>query len=627
MTLVSLHRTLIAMLLLATATAGCRGGFEPEPEVDSSSLRSLPAGDVVGFTGRYGSHAWRGIPYAEPPVRELRWRAPRPAARWEGAREALATGTACSQFASVFAGEGRDATGVIGSEDCLYLDVWAPSFAPDQVPSGEARLPVMFWIHGGGNSIGRAGFYDGGNLAATHDLVLVAINYRLGPFGWFRHESLRGEGTTPADRSGNFGTLDMVLALEWVQQNISAFGGDPNNVTIFGESAGGTNVLSMMLASRARGLFHRAIIQSGGMGSSSPAEGEDWSDDPEPGHPHSASEILAALLVRDGSAPDRGAAVAHLQSMDTDELEAYLRAKSHQEILAAYVGDEFSMEGMLGFPAVFRDGEVLPTRPAIEQLASGAYNQVPVILGTNRDENKLFMAFDPNLVHWRFGLFPRALDADSYQAQSEHQANAWKARSVDRPAALMRAVQGPSVYAYRWDWDDEPSVPFLYDGGEMIGAGHGLEIAFAFGHWDLGPDSNLLFGDGSREGREVLSAQMMSYWAEFAYSGSPGRGREGELPEWRAWDDSSPDAPKYAVLDTPEDGGVRLASRTYTMRDVVADLLEDSRLDGARQKCGVLRNLTDWDYLSREDYAAAGGALCGSYAFEEYPWADVAVRE
>jgi para-nitrobenzyl esterase len=125
-------------------------------------------------------------------------------------RDALATGNACPQFASPFSGEGRGAKGIVGDEDCLYLDVYAPRAEPGAAARGTRGLPVMLWIHGGGNSIGRAGFYDGGNLAATHDVVVVAINYRLGPFGWFRHAALRGEGTSAAARSGNFGTLDSI---------------------------------------------------------------------------------------------------------------------------------------------------------------------------------------------------------------------------------------------------------------------------------------------------------------------------------------------------------------------------------------------------------------------------------
>ena len=616
-------RVSVALLPLVALVVAC-GGPAP-PAVDTTSKRSLASGEVVGFTGSYGSHVWRGIPYAAPPVGELRWRAPRPVPNWEGVHQALATGSACPQFASVFSGEGRGATGIIGEEDCLYLDVYAPRVAASRVPTGDQQLPVMLWIHGGGNSIGRAGFYDGGNLATTGEVVVVAINYRLGPLGWFRHAALLDGEPTAADRSGNFGTLDTIRALEWVQENIAAFGGDPGNVTVFGESAGARNVLSLMLSKRASGLFHRAVMQSGGFGSSTLDEAERFTDDATPGDSRSSNEILARLLVRDGSTASQETAKLRIAAMAPPEQAAYLRGKSHQELLEAYLEGGDSLEGMIGFPQHFRDGTVLPSDEPRALLARGEYNQVPVILGTNRDENKLFLAFDPTLVRWRLGLFPQALDEDRYQAQSDHQANAWKARSVDGPAAVMRAIQGPTVYAYRWDWDEEPGLPLLYDGAKLFGASHGLEISFVFGHWDVGPDTMMLFGSGNREEREALSAQMMSYWAEFAYSGSPGRGRAGDLMEWPAWDDSDAESPRYIVLDTAADGGLHLASETFTLERVVGDLLVDPRLPTARSRCSVLRNLTEWEYLSIEQYAAT--QVCQDYAYEAYPWPEVALRE
>ena len=621
--------TTLALLALAACIAACRGNSPPTTA--DTSRRSLPAGELVGFEGSYGSHVWKGIPYAAPPVGALRWRAAKPAPRWEGVREALATGAACPQFASVYAGEGRGATGVIGDEDCLTLDVYAPRLEPGEVPTGDRRFPVMVWIHGGGNSIGHADFYDGGKLAATHDLVVVAIQYRLGPLGWFRHASLRGEDTSEAERSGNFGTLDTIRALEWVRDNVAAFGGDPGNVTIFGESAGGRNVFSLLLSPLAEGLFHRAILQSPGLGGSNPDEAENFADAPTPGGPtswpNSSNEVLAKLLVSDGSVADRESALAHIASMDGAEVAAYLRAKSARELLHVHVDDPDTFQGgMIGFSGTIRDGSVLPSEAEMESLARGAYHQVPVIFGTNRDENKLFMIFDPSLVRWRLGIIPRlVVTQERYDALSDHHAHAWKARSVDVPAALMRAVQGPSVYAYRWDWDEEPRLPFLFDGGKLTGAAHGLEIPFVFGHWDLGPDTFLLFGSGSLEGRVVLSAQMMSYWAEFAYTGSPGRGRGGDLLEWPAWDDSSPEAPKYIVFDTPQGGGLELASKTFDMNRVVSELLADARLATARDRCGMLRELTAWQYLSQERYAST--PACRDYAYQAFPWPDVALGD
>ncbi len=184
----------IAAFVVALGAHGCA---RPQPErhvADPGSRRVTRSGEVVGFQGRYGAHVWLGIPYAKPPVGALRWRAPQPAEPWTGTRQALALGAACTQFGNPTTVEHVKAGKPMGSEDCLYLNVYAPQFAQTAVPAGEARLPVMVWIHGGGNTIGEAGFYDGGNLAVTERVIVVTTNYRLGPFGWFRHAALDGDG-------------------------------------------------------------------------------------------------------------------------------------------------------------------------------------------------------------------------------------------------------------------------------------------------------------------------------------------------------------------------------------------------------------------------------------------------
>jgi para-nitrobenzyl esterase len=607
----------LALLLGIVLTTGC--AQEALLVADPESARSLPAGDVVGGIGRYGSHTWLGIRYAQPPLGELRWRAPRAAPRRQEVQQALQPADPCPQYASPFAGSEREASGVVGKEDCLTLDVWAPRLDP--VAAREAKLPVMVWIHGGGQSIGSSSFYDGGNLAATHDLVVVAVQYRLGPLGWLRHAALR-TGVDPIEASGNFGTLDLILALGWVRENIAGFGGDPGNVTIFGESAGGTNVMSLLLTRSARGLFHRAILQSPGFSSEEPRFAEDFHDADEPGHVNSANELIARLLIADGEAGDREEARTKLRGLSLHEVADWLRSKSPAELLAGYPDSD----GMLFFPSLFRDGVVQPREAPLAAIEQGDYAQVPVMLGTNRDENKLFMAFDPELASWRFDLFPVPNDPERYQAQAEAQARAWKARGVDAPARAMHAAQGDSVYAYRWDWDEEPRVPGLYDGGFVIGAAHGLEIPFVFGHWDVGPETFSLFNALNRGGREALSAAMMSYWAEFAYNGSPARGRARDLPEWSAWDGTSESAPKYAVLDTEEGGGIRMASETWTLERVVGHVLADPRLESVRDRCAVLASLARWEDLSAEAYATAGDATCKDFALDAYPWAEFATR-
>ncbi|MEE9609178.1 MAG: carboxylesterase family protein, partial [Myxococcota bacterium] len=420
--------------------------------------------------------------------------------------------------------------------------------------------------------------------------------------------------------SGNFGSLDQIQALEWVARNISAFGGDPGNVTIFGESAGGKNVVALLVSPLARGLFHRAIVQSGSTGAVSIAEAEHFSDDADPGHEFSSNEVIATLRVRDGSAADRAAARAQLARIDGDTLAARLRAKSPWEILAAYRAEP--EEALSDVPDVFRDGTVLPREPMLARLSrADGYNRVPLMLGTNRDENKVFMAFDPTWAELWLGVVPRPLDEARYEISAEYRSKAWKATGADEPAALLRSVQGPSVYVYRFDWDEQPALPWIVDLSKVLGAAHGFEIPFVFGHWDLGPQSGILFGPWNAEGRDALSRQMMSYWSEFAYAGAPGRGRRGELPEWSAWDDSSPTSPRFMQLDTPAGGGLRMSAEAITVAELLEAVDRDPRLATQRERCRIYWELTRWSRLmSEEEYAQAGAAGCRAYPYALYPW-------
>ena len=618
----------IALALLA-ALAGCVAFFlrnqlfatAPAPPelprvVDPTSQRSLPGGgEVVGYTGRYGSHVWLGIPYAEPPVGERRWRAPTPAASWSGTREALAFGAHCPQIASFLAGVADAPAGSIsGSEDCLYLNVYSPRMEPSA--AAQAKLPVMVWIHGGGNVVGLADFYDGGRLAQGQDVIVVTLHYRLGPFGWFRHAALR-EDASPAEQSGNFATLDLMRALEWVRENAASFGGDPGNVTIFGESAGGTNVFTLLLSPLASGLFQRAIAQSGGVGMMTPAAAENFRDDPEPGDPGSSNEVLARLLVADGKATDAVSAKAVLASMSETEVAGLLRSRTPEQIFAAYPHE--TDEGMIAVPTVFADGVVLPTEDALARFARpDGWNRVPVIAGTNRDEQKLFMLLNPLYTRQWFGLLPRVRDPQLYLAAADARSAMWKATGADGPVGAMWATQ-PNGFVYRFDWDEEPSL-LGTDLGVYLGAAHGFEIPFVFGHWDIGRQGNVIFAAANQAGREALSDQMMSYWANFARTGDPGRGRRGELPAWAAWD-GRPQTHKYLILDTEAGGGVRMGSEPVTVESVLASVDADPRLATQRDRCFVYRELARWGGAwGQQQYPTAGREGCAAYPFDAFPW-------
>ena len=554
-------KTLMVVTLLSFIACS-----DEQPQSDNQANADTqvvsPSGPIIGFTGQYGDNAYLGIPFAEPPVGPLRWSAPVTAAPWSEPLNATQFGNACPQIGSQLGGATNpdDFGKPIGHEDCLFLDVYTPG-------QTEELLPVMVWIHGGGNTIGQTGFYNGGNLATTHNVIVVNVQYRLGPFGWFLHPAL-ADSKNPENGSGNYGTLDLIQSLKWVKNNIAAFGGDPDNVTIFGESAGGTNVYSLMLSPLARGLFHKAISQSGSLFTTSAALAQNFVDDNNPGHRSSSSEIITRLLIADGEADDRAAARKKLKAMSNPEITEYLRNKPTWELFNTYIADG----GLLGpdNPRVIADGYVLPKGDPLKRLRDvNQYNAVPAILGTNREEMKIFMTFNPDRVTSLFGLPLWVKDSDDYQTRSLFAAKAWKRRGVDDPAMAM-AGRSP-VYAYRWDWNQEGTAMGFIDLTEILGASHGLEIPFVFGHWNLGELSDILFTEDNLPGRDELSNAMMSYWAQFAYTGNPGRGRNGKLAQWKLWD-SAPSGERTLLLNTKDHKGIRMSDILVNRSHIFAEL-------------------------------------------------------
>ena len=584
---------------------GC-GDEAPAPEPDPSSRRSLEQGLLVGFASPiHAAHVWKGIPFAAPPTGPLRWRAPRPPAPWEGRFEALTAGEPCVQFAA----RGEE---VRGSEDCLTLDVYAPRFAASEVPHGTARLPVMVWIHGGGNTMGDASVYDGSRLAAEHDVIVVSIQYRLGVFGWLAHRALRASATNAEDASGNFGTLDTIRALEWVRDNISAFGGDPGAVTVFGESAGGINVYALLLSPRASGLFQRAISQSGILMSVAMEEAENFADDSEtPGATGSSSEILLALMLADGRADDRAHAKRLLSKLSESEIEAYLRGKSAAELLRTFSSG--SMGGMYQSPYVFRDGHVIERAESLQALATlGLHNAVPTIAGSNRDETRLFALFaSPHLTRL-FGLPFRLNDPGRFERSGYYSSLAMKAQCVDEPLAALSSGGRRDIWGYRFDWDEQGKLLWL-DFSELLGAAHAVEILFVFGFMDLGRWTDTAFADPVSA--EALSKRIRSYWANFAHTGDPGRGEDGELPRWEPWG-PEPDAPKFLLLDSEVDGGLRMSSETVTVSEVRQRLESDPRVSGDEERCQLFADMVTYsERFTPEDYASFAGGLCSSFPY------------
>ena len=569
------------------------------PIADVSSERLLSGGGVVGFAAAHETHAWLGIPYARAPVGALRWRAPQAAAAWVDTLDALAFGPSCPQLspapAPVSVGA-QEEEGHTGDEDCLSLNVWAPRREPEVVTAADP-MPVIVWLHGGGNRRGTASSsrFDGARLAGSQGVVVVSLNYRLGPLGWLAHPALRSEAGDPFEASGNFGLLDQIEALRWIRDNIAEFGGDPRNVTIMGASAGATDVFALSLAPPARGLFHRVIAQSGSTDAVSRAAAENALDATPPGERHASAEIVVRLLERAGVVPDREAARGYAADLAPEDLLAFLRGLPAEEILDAYRSPENPAE--LDVPTLIRDGALLPTGDWLEEIRAGRFARVPVLLGSNRDEMKRFLSQDPDHVQEGLGVFYRIRDREDYLRRARLHSDLWAVRAVTEPARALSETNFSPVFADRFDWAALPRI-FGQDMSALLGAAHGFELPFVFGTFDLGDPlkNRLLFTEETQAERERLAERMMAYWATFAREGRPGRGGREDLPEWLPWA-SGDGGGTTLLLDSEADGGVRLATTQVTREQVIASVDAEPGLDQA-EKCALLFDLfhrdPDW---------------------------------
>ena len=483
------------------ATTAADGGLGPIVQTALGTLEGEHADaeqEVLVF---------RGVPYAEPPVGDSRWRPPAPAAAGDGTRSATEFGPACWQQrtepSSIYHRGDLDR-----SEDCLSLNLWTAATDP-----ADAR-PVMVWFHGGGHNrgVGSAKLFDGTALARK-GVVLVTINYRLGPFGFFAHPALTAESSHAS--SGNYGLLDKIAALEWVRDNIAAFGGDPGNVTIFGQSAGSWSVCYLMASPLARGLFHKAIGHSGGClggGRATLTEGVGAGRSA-----HAFGLDAANQLGVQGDGP--GAAAA-------------LRALPAEQVLTT------------GTPGVAIDGWVIP-KPAAEIFAAGEHNDVPVIVGSLADEGTTLYAGMEALpraelaaaITEEYGAQAEAVLA-AYAADIEDSTKgARQAIAADRTfawemRAWARAVEAAGNMAYLYFFSHAPPLFHLYtpadpevempDVPNGYGAYHSGDLAYAFGN-------TRLVGINWTDWDHELSDAITTYWVNFATTGNP---NAADLPAW-----------------------------------------------------------------------------------------------
>ena len=580
------------------------------------TARKLKQGMITG-SDEGASFNWKGIAFAEPPTGALRWRAPRPAAAWEGTRSATEFRSACFQPGGLFGGSDETWS---GSEDCLYLNVWSPALTKDEALT--QKLPVMMWIHGGANVIGSTDSYDPSQLVEKHQVIVVTVPYRMSSLGWFRHPAFRQDGTSQADQSGNYGTLDTILALNWIKENITSFGGDVDNVTIFGESAGGHNVIALFASPLASGLFDKVIMQSGIVSVPALAAAENYYPDSYISDAISGREVINELLIQDGQANNREQAKEIQDAMALEDIARFARNKTPTELLSA---ERAARPRKAGMTRAFPDGHVIRSEGIEASFTASQVPRTPIILGTNRDESKLFNAMNPRLVTWGeagglysvIGRMPlEILRPAYYDAISEYGSEFWKLRAADRPASQLVDSGHSDTFVYRFDWDELPEINNV-DYARLIGAGHALELLFLFGTaLDSTLVKQLVVRDSHPEAK-ILSEQMQSYWAEFAYTGAPGRGRNGDLPMWSQWS-NEPGAAKTMILDSASDGGLTMLDVAYSEAHLLDRLATDSRLT-AREQCETLFGLSysSDDDISSESWNSFADGTCSGLDYSE----------
>ena len=535
--------------------------------LDDNSV-STSSGVVQGVEKR-NIIIYEDIPYAKPPVGYLRWKAPRRIT--VPVEIAPKENNFCIQRPSNLGGADGEGP-YVGTEDCLYLDITVPK------KQNEKNLPVMFWIHGGGNTSGLKDLYDFSKMVSRHDVIVVRINYRLGPFGWFSHPAIQSfqDGD---DKTSNFGTLDIIMALEWVNKNIENFGGDSENITIFGESAGGHNVLSLLVSKKAKGLFHKAISMSGYTTTIS-VENAFKSDKKSSTYNYSSSKIVEKLTSRfnlnnfQGNTTNSKIREMLLTISAEDFFEPYTERASYDEI-----------------PLMTADGIVIPMVGIKKALSDPNHvNKVPTIAGSNRDEVKLWLATATYFVDLDYSLIGSILripkvelsDKESFEAFNFYRSSAWKIRGVDGPLTSLSNAGNKSLYAYRYDWDDHRRH-VIADFKELIGAAHATEIPLLTGNMDLVggyPLSDFIYPPSVS--KRYTSKNMMKLWTNFAKKGYPGESTNNVKWEpYLAGNNSS----NFLVLDKKRN--LKMMYDNISFLSLTDMLIKDQRVNEL-EKCVIL---------------------------------------
>ena len=512
---------------------------------------------------------WDDIPYAKPPIGQLRWKAPRTINNTKNIILPKENNY-CVQRPSSLGGPGGEGL-FVGTEDCLYLDISAP------VRKKSELLPVMFWIHGGGNTSGLKDLYDFNKMVKKHNVIVVRINYRLGPFGWFYHPSIQ-DFQTDIDKTSNFGTLDIIAALNWVKKNIIHFGGDPNNVTIFGESAGGHNVFSLLVSNKSKGLFHKAISMSGYTTTIKPQDAYKQNKKSSTSS-HTSSEIIKKII------------------RELDEGKEIYSNKEIRDVLLSLTTKDFfkhyaDRESYEEIPLLTSDNIVIPQIGLRAALYEKEFvNNVPTIAGSNRDEVKLWLASAEYFVELEYSAIGSALkipnvrlkDKEAFEAFNYYRSSAWKIRGVDVPLKGLHTAGNNDLYAYRYDWDDHRRY-VVADFKELIGAAHATEIPLLAGNAKLVggyPLSDLIYPAG--KSKFYLSRNMMRFWANFAKYGEPGKSTNSV--SWEPIVDDGKLGTSFILLDSKQN--LKNVSNSNTFKSLAEELYLDERVNNL-EKCVIL---------------------------------------
>ncbi len=517
----------LMFLSFAVLLASCT---RPSPAL--SDQVTIETGTLKGVT-QDGVTAFKGVPYAAPPVGDLRWQPPQPAADWSGIRDASAYGPDCKQLP--FPGDAAP-LGVESSEDCLYTNVWRPA-----EPASE-KLPVMIWFYGGGfvNGGSSPSVYDGSPFARD-GVILVSFNYRLGRFGFFAHPALTKED--PDGPHGNYAYMDQIAALKWVRRNIAAFGGDPSNVTIFGESAGGGSVLTMLTSPLAKGLFQKAIVESGG-GRSGLFPARYVGHDSEAGTP-SAETVGVKFAESVGITGDGPEALAALRKLPADDVVA---------------GLNMATMGTPTYAGPMIDGKVVVETPEAA-FAAGRAAEVPLIIGANSQDigfprgrtiDDLLAPFGPDKEKAREVYDPDNTGA-VFLVGSKIAADQMMVEPA-RDLVRLMADRGQPSYEYRFSYVAESQRD------KWKGAPHATEIPFAFDTVEARYGKDLTAAD------KATARAMHTYWVNFGKTGDPnGNG----VPEWPRYS-----ADKDILLDFTDDGPVAMPDPWKARLDLVEAIAE-----------------------------------------------------